>query len=82
MKYMLNKKQKAYLWDILNMGEVYIDNPKCDFARLETCIDYDWYITENHNCWADDYPYTLNMCLGSWDDITSECWNSILKMEV
>lgn len=65
----LNKSQKEFLWNALNMGEVYWGE-ESEWADLDSCIDLEWVLKKNSN---PAYLYTLTMPgYGDWDDISQD----------
>lgn len=71
----LSNKQKQYLWDCLDMSEIYYGEKNNVFSDFETCKNIPWLLIPNNN---EDYPYTLHMKgYGDWDDITIDLYNRI-----
>ena len=74
----LSDTQKQYIWDHLNMSEVYVDTPNHKFANFETAKNGEWRLDKNND---NDYPWSLFVVVDYWDDLTQEFVNKILTEE-
>lgn len=74
-KIVLTDKQKKYLWDYLDMDEVYADMPDYQFAKFETAKNGEWRLDYNGD---EDYPWGLFVVIGYWDYLRHELAHKIL----
>ena len=74
-KIVLTDKQKKYLWDYLDMDEIYADMLDYQFANFETAKNGEWRLDYNGD---EDYPWSLFVVIGYWDDLGHELVHKIL----
>lgn len=75
----LNDKQKEFLWNYLDMDEVYANTPNHKFAKFETAKDGEWRL--DYNSVDLDYPWSLFVVVDYWDYLTQELVDKISKEE-
>ena len=73
----LNDAQKRYLWDCLDMEEIYYGEGN-KYAKFETAKVGEWRLDYNNDAY---YPWSLFVVIDYWDDLGQELVDKVLKIK-